>query len=148
MNEDIIDIIATDHAPHTLEEKKQPYLLAPSGLPLVQHSLLMLLQYYHQGLFSLEKIVSKACHNPARLFSIKERGFLREGFYADIVVADLSKKHDISKENLRYKCGWSPLEGLSMSSSVIMTVLNGKIVSQNGKILGTAEGRELEFNYD
>tara|TARA_E500000331_G_scaffold138353_2_gene135267 strand:+ start:202117 stop:203454 length:1338 start_codon:yes stop_codon:yes gene_type:complete len=148
VNEDIIDIIATDHAPHTLEEKKQPYLLAPSGLPLVQHSLLMLLQYYHQGLFSLEKIVSKACHNPARLFSIKERGFLREGFYADIVVADLSKKHDISKENLRYKCGWSPLEGLSMSSSVIMTVLNGKIVSQNGKILGTAEGRELEFNYD
>ena len=146
VNEGIIDIIATDHAPHTLEEKQQPYFSAPSGLPLVQHSLQMLFQQYEQGLFSLETIVNKACHNPSRLFNIKDRGFLREDFFADVVVVDPRKNYTISQQNLAYKCGWSPLAGVSMSSSIDMTILNGTIAFKDGYLTKTPNGRELEYN--
>ncbi len=146
VNDNIIDIIATDHAPHTLEEKQQSYFSAPSGLPLVQHSLQMLFKQYEQGLFSLETIVDKACHNPSRLFNIKDRGFLRENFCADIVIVDPKKAYKISQQNLAYKCGWSPLEGVSMSASINMTILNGKIAFKDGCLVTTPNGRELEFN--
>lgn len=146
VNEDRIDVIATDHAPHTREEKHLKYFEAPSGLPLVQHSLLMLLEQHHAGTFSLETIVEKAAHNPARLFRIRERGFVREGYYADLVVVDLDKQTRVTPEQLRYKCGWSPLEGQSLHAAVDMTVLNGVVVFAGGKVRSAARGRELEFS--
>ena len=112
---DRIDVIATDHAPHTLAEKARSYFEAPSGLPLVQHSLLMLLEQHGQGLFTLPKIVEKAAHNPATLFGIVDRGFVREGYYADLVVVDLEKPTRVDAAQVRYKCGWSPLEGTTYS---------------------------------
>ena len=106
----------------------------------------MLFQQYEQGLFSLETIVNKACHNPSRLFNIKDRGFLREDFFADVVVVDPRKNYTISQQNLAYKCGWSPLEGVSMSSSIDMTILNGTIAFKDGYLTKTPNGRELEYN--
>ncbi len=114
-----IDVLATDHAPHTLEEKSQSYLKAPSGGPLVQHTLNALLQLYKKGKISLEKIVEKACHNPAILFKIGRRGFIKEGFFADLVLVDLNQKYTVSKSNILYKCGWSPFEGAQFDSVVV-----------------------------
>lgn len=129
--DDRIDVIATDHAPHTLEEKRNPYTAAPSGGPLVQHALPALLQFYHEGKISLEKIVEKACHNPAILFDIEKRGFIREGYKADLVLVDLNAPWTVQKENIFYKCGWSPFEGTTFKSRITHTFVNGKLGYQN-----------------
>ena len=108
--DDRLDIIATDHAPHTWEEKQNTYFKAPSGVPLVQHSLMTMLGFYHEGKISLEKIVEKMCHAPAICFQVEERGFIREGYWADLVLVDLNKRWKVTKKNIHYKCGWSPFE--------------------------------------
>jgi dihydroorotase len=146
VNADAIDVIATDHAPHTLEEKARPYFEAPSGLPLVQHSLLMLLEQHREGLFTLEKIVEKACHNPATLFGILDRGFIREGHFADLAVVDLTAGTHVDRAQLRYKCGWSPFEGTTFGARVDMTVLNGAIVYRNGAPTAVRAAQALRFN--
>ena len=129
--DDRIDVIATDHAPHTLKEKQNVYTKAPSGGPLVQHALPAILEMYHQEKISLEKIVQKMCHNPAILFEIEKRGFLKEGFYADIVLVDLNNPWTVKKENILYKCGWSPFEGTTFRSRITHTFLNGSLVYNN-----------------
>ena len=144
--DDRIDVIATDHAPHTLEEKARSYFEAPSGLPLVQHSLLMLLDQHAQGLFTLPKIVEKAAHNPALLFGIAERGFLREGYYADLVAVDLAAATRVDAAQVRSKCGWSPFEGTDFRGGIVMTVLNGAPVFRDGQpVAGPRAARALEF---
>ena len=146
VNADRIDVIATDHAPHTLEEKGRAYFEAPSGLPLVQHSLLMLLEQHAQGLFTLPKIVEKAAHNPAVLFNIVDRGFIREGYYADLVAVDLAARTRVDAAQVRYKCGWSPLEGLVLRGAVALTVLNGTPVFRDGQpIAGPRRAQPLRF---
>ena len=143
---DRIDVIATDHAPHTLEEKARGYFEAPSGLPLVQHSLLMLLDQHAQGLYTLPKIVEKAAHNPAVLFGIAERGFIREGYYADLVAVDLQAKTRVVAAEIRYKCGWSPFEGTEFRGAVVLTVLNGVPVYRDGEPCAVPRAaRALEF---
>ncbi len=141
-----IDILATDHAPHTLEEKSQIYLKAPSGGPLVQHTLNALIELYHQGKISLEKIVEKACHNPAILFEIDRRGFLREGFFADLVLVDTKGSYVVEKSNILYKCGWSPFEGERFHSEVTHTFVNGNLVYEQGKFDESVKGMRLTFN--
>jgi dihydroorotase len=141
-----IDVIATDHAPHTIAEKEQSYLKAPSGGPLVQHSLNALLQLYKQGKISLEKIVEKACHNVAILFEIDRRGYIREGFYADLVLVDLNQSYVVSKENILYKCQWSPFEGEQFDSVVTHTFVNGNLVFENGKFDESNKGMRMRFN--
>jgi dihydroorotase len=144
--DDRIDVIATDHAPHTLEEKARGYFEAPSGLPLVQHSLLMLLDQHAQGLFTLPKIVEKAAHNPAVLFGIAERGFIREGYYADLVAVDLAAVTRVDAGQIRYKCGWSPFEGTDFRGGIVMTVLNGVPVFRDGQpVAGPRAAQALEF---
>lgn len=143
--EDRVDVIATDHAPHTAEEKAQGYFDAPSGLPLVQHSLLMLLEQHRQGLMSLPAIAEKTAHNPALLFGIENRGFVREGYFADLVVVDLVRTTQITPESLLYRCGWSPLEGVTFHSAVHMTVVNGEPVFVNGAVADRPAGRALDF---
>ena len=120
-----IDVIATDHAPHTLEEKSNTYFNAPSGGPLVQHALLALFEKSKEGVISVEKVIEKTAHAPATLFNVLERGFIREGFFADLVVIDPNTKHTVTKDNLLYKCGWSPLEGTTFSHSIDQTFVNG-----------------------
>jgi dihydroorotase len=143
---DHIDIVATDHAPHTAEEKSQSYFKAPSGGPLVQHSLVIMLELWHNKIFSIEKIVEKMCHNPAILFNIRQRGFIREGYKADLVLVDTDKKWTVSKENILYKCGWSPFEGVTFRSRVIKTIVNGTIVYDEGKINKDYRGQRLLFD--
>jgi dihydroorotase len=143
---DIIDIVATDHAPHTIEEKTNSYFKAPSGGPLVQHSLVAMLELWHRKLISLEKIVEKMCHNPAILFNIKERGFIREGYKADLCVVDPDDKWTVSKDNILYKCGWSPFEGTTFRSKVITTIVNGTVVYNNGIIDDNYRGQRLLFD--
>ncbi len=143
--EDRIDVIATDHAPHTLQEKAKGYFEAPSGLPLVQHSLLMLLDQVRDGLFTLPKIVEKAAHNPAVLFGIVDRGFLREGYYADLVAVDLGGITKVSKEQVRYKCGWSPFEGTEFRARIDLTVLNGQPVYRDGALGPGRSAEALKF---
>jgi dihydroorotase len=143
----IIDVIATDHAPHTREEKAQTYFKAPSGLPLVQHSLQVLLDLVAQGVFSLETAVERACHAPATLFGIVGRGFIREGYQADLVVVDLQKPYTVKTENLLYQCGWSPLEGHTFGSTIERTFVNGVCVFEDGKIRPDAPmGMRLSFD--
>ncbi len=141
-----IDVIATDHAPHTSAEKNNPYLKAPSGGPLVQHSLPGLLDLYHQGVFTLEKIVEKACHNVATLFEIHKRGFIRVGYAADLVLVDLNAESHVKKENLLYKCGWSPFEGHTFRSSVVATFVNGQIAYRDGRVVDDVRGERLKFD--
>jgi len=143
--EDRLDIIATDHAPHTAAEKALPYFDAPSGLPLIQHSLDMMLQHVHAGRISLEKMVDKMCHAPADLFQIDDRGYLREGYMADLVVVDPEVQWDIHKDNLLYKCGWSPLEGRTMKGKIKSTWLNGQMAYDGTKVL-PVRGQRLVFN--
>jgi dihydroorotase len=144
--DDRIDVIATDHAPHTLEEKARSYFDAPSGLPLVQHCLPLLLEQHAQGLYSLPKIVEKAAHNPALLFGIVERGFLREGYFADLVAVDVGAVTRVDAAQVRYKCGWSPFEGQAFRGAVALTVLNGVPVYRDGQPLeGPRQARALEF---
>ena len=130
--DDHIDLVTTDHAPHTLEEKQQPYFQSMSGAPMVQHSLNVMLEFYKQGKISLEKIVEKMCHNPAILYHIEKRGFIREGYYADLVLVDMDAPWTVSKENILYKCGWSPLEGTLFNTQVTHTLVNGHLVYELG----------------
>jgi dihydroorotase len=143
---DTIDVIATDHAPHTLEEKNQAYLKAPSGGPLVQHSIIAMLDFYHQQKISLEKIAQKMSHNVAELFRIKDRGYIREGYYADLVLVNLNKPYTVTKENLLYKCGWSPFEGHTFKSSIEKTFVSGHLVFDNGTFDESKMGERLLFN--
>ncbi len=142
---DTLDIIATDHAPHTLEEKQLPYGQAPSGLPLVQHSLMMMLSYVHKGDISIEKVVEKMCHAPAICFQIQERGFIREGYYADLVLIDRKNSTLVNKNNLLYKCGWSPLEGTLLPMSVSKTFVSGHLAYADGMIHDQVMGKRLKF---
>ena len=142
-----IDIIATDHAPHTLEEKQQPYLQAPSGLPLNQHSLLVLLDFYDKGIFTLEQIVQKTSHNIAERFQIKDRGYLREGSFADLAIVDLSANTLVTNENILYHCGWSPFMDYSFPAAVVHTIINGEIVFEDGVLKEQLPiGSRIEFN--
>ena len=147
LNEDKIDIIATDHAPHTWDEKMRKYQDAPAGLPLVQHGLQILLDFYHQNILSLQTIVEKTTHNVAKRFQVKDRGFIREGYYADLVVLDIDKKYQVTNENILYKCGWSPFLGKTFNSSIHMTVCNGHIVFEDGQIKEDIPlGMQIEFD--
>ena len=128
MLDDRLDVIATDHAPHTIEEKLPPYEHAHSGLPLVQHSLLLMLKYYKEGKISLEKIVEKMSHAVADCFNIENRGFIREGYFADLLLVDLNKTTSVTKENILYKCGWSPLEKVVFPAKIEKTFVNGHCV--------------------
>ncbi len=143
--DDTLDVIATDHAPHTLEEKQRPYFQAPSGGPLVQHSLVAMLEFYHQKKISLEKITEKMSHSPAVLFRIHGRGFIREGYWADLVLADLNDPWEVSRENILYKCGWSPFERQIFHSRVTHTFVNGHLAYERGKINDSSKGSRLEF---
>lgn len=141
-----IDVIATDHAPHTLEEKNNVYTKAPSGGPLVQHALPAMLEKYHDGVISLEKIVEKMCHNPAKLFQIKNRGFIKEGFFADITIVNPNEPWKVTKENIAYKCGWSPFEGNTFRSKVSHTFVNGHLAYENGKFSSQRNAKRLTYN--
>lgn len=143
---DRIDVIATDHAPHTLEEKDNSYTNAPSGGPLVQHALVALLEMHHKGVISLEKIVEKTAHNPAILFQIKDRGYIRKGYKADLVLVDLNAPWTVNSENILYKCGWSPFEGTSFKSRVTHTLINGVIAYENLKFPNRTHGERITFN--
>ena len=141
-----IDVVATDHAPHTLEEKNRTYLKAPSGLPLIQHSLVLMMDFYHRGLISIEKIVEKMCHNPAIAYKIRNRGFIREGYWADLVVIDMDKKQTVETQNIAYKCGWSPLEGIEFKSAIETVMVNGTIALESGILTGNSNPMRLEFD--
>lgn len=141
-----IDIIATDHAPHTIEEKENSYFKAPSGGPLVQHALLAMLEKATQGKISKERVVEKMAHAPAILFEVEDRGFIREGYYADLVIVDPTSNYEVTKSNILYKCGWSPFEGVNFSHSIDTTIVNGNIVYQNEKIIEGTNGKRLLFN--
>lgn len=145
LNEDLIDVYATDHSPHTIDEKNLPYTESPSGGPLVQHGLLAMLDCVNKGKITLEKFVEKASHNPAKIFKIKKRGFLKKNFYADMVLIDLEGKTNVTKNNIMYKCGWSPFEGYIFNSSVIKTWVNGKLLYDKGKIIESGSAKRLEF---
>lgn len=146
LNDDRIDVLATDHAPHTLAEKSNPYTSAPSGGPLVQHALLALLTSVGKGKISIEKLVQKACHNPAILFQVESRGYIKEGFQADLVLVDLEKKTTVTKDNLLYQCGWSPFEGTTFDASIEKTWVNGQLVYDQGEIIEAGAGEQLTFS--
>jgi dihydroorotase len=146
VNNNLIDIVATDHAPHTSAEKRNTYFKAPSGGPLIQHSLVVMLELWHKKIFSLEKVVEMMCHNPAILFNIRNRGFIREGYKADLCLVDPSSAWTVSKENILYKCGWSPFEGTTFRSKVVKTFVNGTIVYDNGVINDDYRGQRLLFD--
>jgi len=142
---DKIDVIATDHAPHTIDEKSKPYLQAPSGGPLVQHALPAMLELYHQKKISLQKIIEKMCHNPAICFNVEKRGFIKEGYYADLILVNLNSPWKVNKENLLYKCNWSPFEGDIFKSKITHTIVNGNIVYDNGVFYEENKGMRLTF---
>jgi dihydroorotase len=144
--DDRIDVIATDHAPHTLEEKNQSYLKAPSGGPLVQHAVVAMFEAYHQGKISIEKIVEKMCHNPAKIFKIEKRGFIKVGYYADLVIINAGLPWNVKKENILYKCGWSPFEGYNFKSRISHTFVNGQLVYQNFKVKNIRAGMRMLFD--
>ena len=144
--DDRLDVIATDHAPHTLEEKMQPYLQAPSGLPLVQHALNIMLGFYHAGKISLEKIVEKMCHAPAVAFSVHDRGFLDEGYWADLAIVDIHKRWTLTTDTILYKCGWSPLTRQVFKGKVLSTVVSGHLAWHEGQFAEGKMGERLLFN--
>ena len=144
--DDRIDVIATDHAPHTLEEKSLPYLQAPSGGPLVQHAVVAMFEAFHQGKISVEKIVEKMAHNPAKIFKIEKRGFIREGYYADLAIVNPALPWNVKKDNILYKCGWSPFEGFSFKSRITHTFVNGQLVYNNFKVKDIQCGERLLFD--
>jgi dihydroorotase len=144
--ENKLDVIATDHAPHTLEEKSNTYFKAPSGGPLVQHSLQAMLEFYHNKRLSLEKIIEKMCHAPAICFQVNRRGFIRPGFHADVVLVDLNTTYTVSKDNILYKCGWSPFEGQIFNSRITHTFVNGNLVYEDGVIHNASRGERLVFD--
>ena len=144
--DDRLDIIATDHAPHLLSEKEGDYEHAHAGLPLVQHPLLLMLHYYKQGKITIEKIVEKMCHAPAECFKVKDRGYLREGYFADMVLVDMNAPSTVTKQNLLYKCGWSPLEGFTFPATITHTFVNGRMVYGNGVWDESIKGKRLKFD--
>lgn len=144
--DDRIDVIATDHAPHTLEEKSNPYTTCPSGGPLVQHALVAMMESYFNGKISIEKIVEKMCHNPAKIFKIENRGFIKEGYFADLVIVNPHMPWNVKKENIIAKCGWSPFEGINFKSRVTHTFVNGKLAYANGKVKDNIAGQRLTFD--
>jgi dihydroorotase len=144
--DDRIDVIATDHAPHTLAEKNNTYLNAPSGGPLVQHALVAMIEMFHKGKITLPKIAQKMAHNPAILFQVEKRGYIKQGFFADLVVVDINNPWTVNKENILYKCGWSPFEGTTFTSRISHTFLNGTLVYNNFKVLDVKAGKRLTFN--
>ncbi len=146
VNDDRIDVLATDHAPHTLQEKSEKYVNAPSGGPLVQHALVALLELVHQKVFTIEKVVRKSSHNVADMFQINKRGYVREGYFADLVLVNLNDPWTVDKSNLLYKCGWSPFEGSTFKSRVVTTWVNGKKVYDNGQIIESGNGKRLQFD--
>jgi dihydroorotase len=143
--DDRLDIIATDHAPHTWDEKQQQYLQAPSGVPLVQHSLLLMLDYVSKQEISIEKMVEKMCHTPAICFGLQERGYLREGYFADIVIVNPNEKYTVTKNNILYQCAWSPMENHTFSHSIDKTFVNGNLVYSDGKICSDEKGMRVSF---
>ena len=145
VNEGTIDVIATDHAPHTLREKSNSYFNAPSGGPMVQHSLVAMIELVKKGRITLEKIVEKMCHTPATIFGINDRGYIREGYFADLVLLDMDSSWTVSRENILYKCGWSPMEGQTFSSRVTHTIVNGRIVYEDGIFNEQPAGKQLTF---
>jgi len=144
--DDRIDVIATDHAPHTLEEKQQVYTKAPSGGPLVQHAVVAMFEAHHQGKISVEKIVEKMAHNPAKIFKIENRGFIKEGFYADLAIVNPAMPWSVNKDNILYKCGWSPFEGTNFKSRITHTFVNGQLVYENSKVKEIKAGKRLLFD--
>lgn len=142
---DKIDVISTDHAPHTIEEKNNSYFKAPSGIPMIQHSLLLMLELYHQKKITLEKIIEKMCHNPAKLFNIEKRGYIKEGYFADLVIIDLNNENKVTNNTLLYKCKWSPIENYILKSKITHTFVNGNIVYENEKINSKFKGKQLIF---
>ena len=146
VNNDLIDVVATDHAPHTWDEKQNPYFKAPSGLPLVQHALISMLEHYHSGIFSLEKIVQKVSHNVADLFQIHERGYIREGYWADLTLVDLNSPTVVDNQTLYSKCGWSPFAGYIFKSSIHTTIVNGEVAYENGQLNKDIRGKRLAFD--
>jgi dihydroorotase len=146
VNNNSIDIIATDHAPHTLAEKRNSYFKSPSGGPLIQHSLPVMLELWHNGVFSIEKVVEMMCHNPAILFNIRKRGYIREGYKADLCLVNPENPWTVTKENILYKCGWSPFEGTTFRSKVVKTIVNGTVVYDNGYINEDYRGERLMFD--
>jgi len=142
---DTIDVIATDHAPHTLEEKQRSFFKAPSGGPMIQHSLQAMLEFVHQSKISVEKVVEKMSHHPAILFNVKNRGFIREGYFADLVLVDLHAEQTVSKQNILYKCGWSPMEGVTFHSKIVSTFVNGHRVYHRGSFDESKKGERLLF---
>lgn len=146
LNDDRIDIIATDHAPHTLDEKNQLYTKAPSGGPMVQHALPVLLECVQQGKITLEKVVEKMCHNPAILFDIEDRGYIREGYFADMVLVDTQQAQTVTRENVLYKCGWSPLEGITLRGTVTHTFINGSLMYDNGVFVDASKAKALTYS--
>jgi dihydroorotase len=145
INNNTIDVLASDHAPHTLEEKNNGYLKAPSGGPLVQHALMAWLELVKKGTFTLEHIVQKTSHDVATLFEINKRGYIREGYFADLVLVDLDNDWTVNKDNLLYKCGWSPFEGVRFTTKVEKTFVNGNLVYDNGDIIEGVNGKRLLF---
>ncbi|MDO8898206.1 MAG: amidohydrolase family protein, partial [Bacteroidales bacterium] len=141
-----LDVVATDHAPHSFEEKSMPYFKSPSGGPMVQHLLPGMLDFYKQGKISLEMMVGKMCHNPAIAFNVEKRGFIREGYFADLVLVDLNKAFTVNKGNILYKCGWSPMENITFSASVTHTFVNGNLVYENGRLHERIKGMRLKFD--
>ncbi|WP_281231689.1 dihydroorotase [Flavobacterium gelatinilyticum] len=146
LNDGRIDVIATDHAPHTKEEKQQSYLKAPSGGPLVQHAVVAMFEAHHQGKISVEKIVEKMCHNPAKIFKIEKRGFIKEGYFADLVIVNPSLPWSVNSDNILYKCGWSPFEGTTFKSRITHTFVNGELVYNNFKVKDSRAGKRLFFD--
>lgn len=141
--DDRIDLVTTDHAPHTLEEKKKPYFQSMSGAPIIQHSLNIMLEFFKQELISLEKIAEKMCHNPAILYGLEKRGFIREGYFADLTIVDLNSSWTVDKRNLLYQCGWSPLEGTTFQTKVIQTYVNGNLIYNQGQFDESKRGMPL-----
>lgn len=146
LKNNLLDVVATDHAPHLLEEKNNTYFKSASGGPMVQHSLLAMIELSKKGYFTIETIVDKMCHAPAILYRVEKRGFIREGYFADIVLVNPNSRQTVTNDSLLYKCGWSPLEGKTLSASVQITMVNGKIVYENGKFDESIKGTALKFN--
>ncbi|WP_299058944.1 dihydroorotase [uncultured Polaribacter sp.] len=144
--DDRIDVLATDHAPHTLEEKTNVYTKAPSGGPLVQHAVIALLEKVKEGVITIEKLVEKMSHNPAKMFQIEKRGFIKEGYFADVVLIDTNKPQTVSKDNILYKCGWSPFEGTTFSSTITQTFVNGNLMYNEGVFNDEVKGKRITFN--
>ena len=146
VRDDVIDVVATDHAPHTWDEKQNSYFKAPAGLPLVQHALISMLEHHHRGLLSLEQIVQKTSHNVAELFQIAERGYIREGYWADLVLVDLDAPTVVDEQKLYSKCGWSPFSGYIFKSSIVATLVNGEMAFENGEVNPNIRGKRIAFN--